>query len=85
NIPITLTKAKAPAGVFSTSTPVSEGLTLDPDAVIHQKVTFAPTARGVATAHYVITADDGRGAQTENLTGRGVAAAPVIAGGWRFV
>ncbi|HEX4492984.1 MAG TPA: choice-of-anchor D domain-containing protein, partial [Acidimicrobiia bacterium] len=46
NIPITLTKAKAPAGVFSTSTPVSEGLTLDPDAVIHQKVTFAPTARG---------------------------------------
>jgi hypothetical protein len=43
------------AGVFSTSTPVSEGLTLDPDAVIHQKVTFAPTARGTATVALRIT------------------------------
>jgi hypothetical protein len=80
NIAITITKAKAPAGAFSTSTPLSEGLTLDPGAVVHQTVTFAPTAAGAATAHYLITADDGQGPQIEKLVGKGVPAT-LAAGG----
>jgi Abnormal spindle-like microcephaly-assoc'd, ASPM-SPD-2-Hydin len=83
NISITLSKAKAPAGVFSTTTPVSEGLTLDPGAVVHQIVTFAPTASGVVTGHYIITADDGRGPQTEKLVGVGEPAAAAKSEVWR--
>ncbi len=71
NIPLTITKAKAPAGVFSTDTPVSEGLTLAPGAVVHQRVTFAPTTPGAAKATYLISSDDGAGAQLETLTGTG--------------
>jgi hypothetical protein len=76
NIPLTITKAKAPAGVFSTDTPVSEGLTLAPGAVVHQRVTFTPTAVGPASADYLISSDDGRGAQQEILTGTGVTTLP---------
>jgi hypothetical protein len=84
NIPLTLTKAKAPAGVFSTSTPVSEGITLAPGAVVHQTVTFAPAALGKATGSYLITADDGQGQQTEHLVGRGTATVPPPPTGWQL-
>ncbi|MDP5226843.1 MULTISPECIES: choice-of-anchor D domain-containing protein [Arthrobacter] len=75
NIPMTITKAKAPLGVFSTTTPVSEGLTIPPGDSVFQSVTFAPTAvgqAGSATSYYLITADDGSGAQEVMLTGYGV-------------
>ncbi|MDP9883485.1 uncharacterized protein with LGFP repeats [Sinomonas atrocyanea] len=75
NIPMTITKAKAPQGVFSTTTPVSEGLSIPPGDSVFQSVTFAPTAvgqAGTADTFYLITADDGSGAQDVMLTGYGV-------------
>jgi hypothetical protein len=72
NIMLTITKAAPPVGVFNTTTPVSEGQQLAPGDVIHQAVSFTPTAAGPASAQYVITADDGQGAISVQLTGTGV-------------
>jgi hypothetical protein len=72
NITLTLTKAAPPVGVFNTSTPVSEGQQLAPGDVIHQSVTFTPTATGAQSAVYSITGDDGQGAVLVQLTGTGV-------------
>ncbi len=78
NVPVTITKAKAPTGAFFSATPLSEGLTLPPDAVIHQQVTFSPTATGAIAATYSITGDDGQGAQIVQLHGTGINALPVV-------
>ncbi|MGY3564794.1 Ig-like domain-containing protein [Sinomonas sp. RB5] len=91
NIPMTITKAKAPQGVFTTTTPVSEGLTIPPGDSVFQSVTFTPTAfgqAGTADTYYLITADDGSGAQEVMLTGSGIDdpvaayAAKIGAGRW---
>jgi hypothetical protein len=74
NIPMTITKAKAPQGVFSTTAPISEGLTVPPGESAFQSVTFTPTALGQAGTQdtfYLITADDGQGALQVMLTGNG--------------
>lgn len=76
NIPLTITKAKAPAGAFSTDTPLPEGLTLAPGAVVHQRVTFAPVATGQAGATYLISSNDGQGGLVERLNGTGSTALP---------
>ncbi|GAA4253231.1 choice-of-anchor D domain-containing protein [Dactylosporangium darangshiense] len=72
NIMLTLTKAAPPVGAFNTTTPVSEGQQLSPGDVIHQTVTFTPTAQGAQSAVYSITGDDGQGAVLVQLTGTGV-------------
>lgn len=72
NIPISITKAKAPGGSFSSANQLPEGLTLAPDDVFHQQVTFTPVATGPVTATYSITADDGNGAQVVTLNATGV-------------
>lgn len=72
NIPVRITKAKAPAGVFTAAVPLPEGLSIGPEDVVHQQVTFTPTATGVASASYEVTADDGQGQQFETLTATGV-------------
>ena len=85
NIPLTITKAKAPAGVFTSPSPLSEGITIGPDDVVHQLVTFTPTGLGTASASYLVTADDGQGEQTVTLTGSGItgSALPAPTGtGW---
>ncbi|MFF8602437.1 choice-of-anchor D domain-containing protein [Streptomyces sp. NPDC015232] len=89
NIPLTITKAKAPAAPFHVTDPVSEGQVLGPEDVIHQAVTFSPTSLGTATAAYQLTADDGQGALSETLTGTGAAGTGVTvsgpdAGGWKL-
>ena len=74
NIPMTITKAKAPQGVFSAAAPISEGLTIPPGESAFQSVTFTPTALGQAGTQdtfYLITADDGQGALKVMLTGNG--------------
>src|SRR5215210_3034447 len=48
NIPVTITKAKAPSAAFTAATPLDEGLTISPEDVVRQQVTFAPTALGQA-------------------------------------
>lgn len=71
NVPVTVTKAKAPAGVFTSSDPLPEGLVIGPEQSVRQTVTFAPTATGPQTASYEVTGDAGQGAQLEQLTGTG--------------
>jgi hypothetical protein len=75
NIPLTITKAKAPLGVFSTATPLAEGLVLPAGQSVYQSVTFTPTVAGQAGTtgtYYLITSDDGQGALEVMLTGNGV-------------
>ncbi|MFJ3904929.1 choice-of-anchor D domain-containing protein [Streptomyces sp. NPDC090025] len=89
NIPLTITKAKAPAAPFQVSNPLSEGQVIGPEDVVHQAVTFAPTALGTVRSAYQLTSDDGHGPQDETLTGTGAAGTGVTipgpdAGGWRL-
>ncbi|MFI0900258.1 choice-of-anchor D domain-containing protein [Streptomyces sp. NPDC020983] len=72
NVPVTITKAKAPAGAFSAADPLPEGLVLGPEQSVRQTVTFAPTAVGDQTASYEVTGDAGQGEMLETLTGSGV-------------
>ncbi len=75
NIPMTITKAKAPLGSFSTTAPISEGLVIPPGESAYQTVTFKPTVAGqagTADTFYLLTADDGQGALKVMLTGNGV-------------
>jgi hypothetical protein len=85
NVPITVTKAKAPSGVFTAASPLSEGITIGPEDTVHQQVTFTPTVLGPVSATYLVSSDDGTGAQLETLTGTGVpgkALAAPTAAGW---
>jgi len=89
NIPLTITKAAPPAAPFQVTNPVSEGQVIGPEDVIHQAVTFSPTAIGKASGTYQLTSDDGRGPQNEALTGTGTAPGQVTvpapgAGGWKL-
>ncbi|MFF5013351.1 choice-of-anchor D domain-containing protein [Streptomyces sp. NPDC001165] len=89
NIPLTITKAKAPAAPFHVSNPISEGQVIGPEDVVHQSVTFSPTSVGAAAGVYELTSDDGRGQQNETLTGTGTAGTGVAlpapgAGGWHL-
>jgi hypothetical protein len=45
NIPMTVTKAKAPQGVFSTTMPISEGFIIPPGESAYQSVTFTRARR----------------------------------------
>lgn len=72
NAPMTVTKAKPPAGAFTAPTPLAEGLVVSPGDTIHQSVTFTPTAVGSAQESYLITADDGTGMRTVLLRGTGI-------------
>ena len=89
NIPLTLTKAAPPAAPFVVSNPVSEGQVIGAGDVVHQAVTFSPTAVGAAGGTYQLTSDDGSGQHNESLIGTGVQATGVTvpapgAGGWRL-
>ncbi|MFF4655960.1 choice-of-anchor D domain-containing protein [Streptomyces sp. NPDC001381] len=89
NIPLTITKAKAPAAPFHVSNPLSEGQVIGPEDVVHQSVTFSPTSVGAVSGTYEITADDGTGAHNEALTGTGTTGSGVTlpapgAGGWQL-
>jgi len=68
-VPLTITKAKAPAGVFSTSDPLAEGQVIAPGDSLQQPVTFTPADAYPATAVYEVTGDDGNAAQTVTLNG----------------
>ncbi|MCX4987412.1 MULTISPECIES: choice-of-anchor D domain-containing protein [unclassified Streptomyces] len=89
NIPLTVTKAAPPAAPFQVTNPLSEGQVIGPEDVIHQAVTFSPTAVGAASGTYQLTSDDGRGPQNESLTGTGTAPGRVTVpapgdGGWKL-
>jgi uncharacterized protein with LGFP repeats len=67
--PLTITKAKAPTGVFGTTTPLAEGQVLQPGDEITQSVTFTPTDAYPAQASYEITGNDGQSDQYVTLLG----------------
>jgi hypothetical protein len=69
DILLTINKAKAPFGAFSTTRPVSEGQTLTPDQSVIQSVSFSPASKGIATAEYEVTGNDGSGQHFEALSG----------------
>jgi hypothetical protein len=86
NVPMTITKAKAPSGVFTSATPLNEGQSVDPDGPLQQPVSFAPTAAGPFTATYEVTANDGSGVHYVTLNGVGTTMVTLpspTAGGWR--
>ncbi|SKB90962.1 LGFP repeat-containing protein [Arthrobacter sp. 49Tsu3.1M3] len=86
NVPMTITKAKAPLGVFSTTTPIAEGLKIPAGESAFQSVTFTPTAfgqAGTSETYYLITADDGQGALKVMLTGKGTDD-PIAAYAWKI-
>jgi hypothetical protein len=76
NVPLTITKAKAPNSDFTSSTPLSEGVVIGPEQVIHQAVTFKPSKPGVQNDSYEITSDTGQGAIYVPLTGTGTGTVP---------
>jgi hypothetical protein len=70
DVTLTLEKAAPPSGEFTTDNPVSEGSQILPDAAIVQTITFRPTKKGISTARYLITGNDGQGHQAEKLVGQ---------------
>jgi hypothetical protein len=71
NVPLTIERAAPPAGAFSTSDPLSEGIDIDPGVVVHQTVTFRPEVAGPVAGVYRLNADDGRGWVNVPLSGTG--------------
>ena len=74
NLLLTLSKAAPPTAPFLVPDPVAEGQQIEPgdDDAIHQSVTFHPTATGTFSGTYLITGNDGQGAQEVAFTGYGV-------------
>ena len=69
NTSLTITKAAPPVGEFNTTTPVAEGQQIVPGDTVQQKITYTPTGAGADESAYLITGDDGQGAQNEPITG----------------
>ena len=67
-----ITRAAPPAGVFSATIPMPEGITLDPDTAVTQSVTFRPSQAGRFTGEYRLNSSSGQGWITVRLTGTGV-------------
>jgi hypothetical protein len=84
NIPVTLNKAKAPVGVFSSSNAVAEGTVLGPDQSVSVPIVFTPSTAGAAADSYEITGNTGQGALYVQLTGAGVTALPAPPTGWQL-
>ena len=73
NIPLTIDRAAAPSGVFSTSHPLPEGITLDPGSSLVQAITFRPTAAGPFSAQYRFSQENGQPETVIGFTGTGTA------------
>ncbi|MFJ9148195.1 choice-of-anchor D domain-containing protein [Streptomyces sp. NPDC102270] len=55
NIPVKVTKAKAPTGDFNSPVQLSEGLVIGPEQTAVQSVTFTPRSAADLTAFYEVT------------------------------
>ena len=76
NVPVTIDKFKPPAGIFSSSTTVSEGFSLGVGNSVDIPVTFSPTDYSAQTAQFEMTTDTGQGAMFIQLSGN----SPVLTG-----
>ncbi|HEY7948124.1 MAG TPA: choice-of-anchor D domain-containing protein [Acidimicrobiales bacterium] len=70
-IPLTISRAAAPSGVFSAPRPLPQGITLDPGTTVTQPVTFRPTTSGPFSGRYTFGAANGHGTITVTLSGVG--------------
>jgi len=71
NIPLTISRAATPAGAFSTTTPLPEGITVGPGAALTQAVTFTPVGTGPFSGQYRFNAENGQGWTSVTFTGVG--------------
>jgi hypothetical protein len=84
NVPVTVTKAKAPDSDFTSASPLPEGQVIGPDQTYVQQVTFTPSTIGTQTAQYEVTSDDGQGARYVQITGTGVRVLPAVPTDWQL-
>jgi len=84
NIPVTVSKAKAPDSDFTAASPLPEGQVIGPDQTYVQYVTFTPTVTGAQSGSYEITSDDGQGARYLPLTGSAVRDLPAVPTDWQL-
>jgi hypothetical protein len=84
NIPVTVTKAKAPTGDFTSPVALSEGLVIGPDQTAVQSVTFTPRSTAAGSAFYEVSGNgvnaDGtpQGAMLVPVTGTGTGLAKTV-------
>ncbi|MFE9425129.1 choice-of-anchor D domain-containing protein [Kitasatospora sp. NPDC006697] len=83
NIPVTLNKAKAPVGTFSSPNAIAEGTVIGPGQSVSVPVVFTPGAAGPASDSYEITGNTGQGDLYVQLNGTGLATLPAPPTGWR--
>jgi outer membrane protein assembly factor BamB len=74
-VPLTITRAIAPIGAFSSQVPMPEGIIIPPETFLHQTITFRPTRAGPASGVYRFNSNSGQGPVTVTLTGTGVGSA----------
>jgi hypothetical protein len=84
NIPVTITKAKAPDSDFTSASPLPEGQAIGPGESYIQAVTFAPTTLGAASAQYEMTSDSGQGAQYLPISATAVTTVPAVPADWQL-
>ncbi|MFC8514242.1 choice-of-anchor D domain-containing protein [Streptomyces sp. NPDC057257] len=81
NIPVTVTKAKAPTGDFNSPVQLSEGLIIGPEQTAVQSVTFTPRSAADLSASYEVTGTgtdengNGQGAMYVQVKGTGTGSA----------
>jgi hypothetical protein len=92
NIPVTVTKAKAPTGDFNSPVQLSEGLIIGPEQTAVQSVTFTPRSAADLSASYEVTGTgtdtngDAQGAMYVPVKGTGTGTATTTStadGQWR--
>ncbi|MGC0313798.1 choice-of-anchor D domain-containing protein [Kitasatospora acidiphila] len=83
NIPVTLNKAKAPVGTFSSPNAIAEGTVIGPDQSIAVPVVFSPSTAGPLADSYEVTGNTGQGDMFVQLTGTGLANLPSPPTGWQ--
>ncbi|RAG85391.1 hypothetical protein DN069_12090 [Streptacidiphilus pinicola] len=83
NIPVTLNKAKAPVGTFSSPNAIAEGQVLGPGQAVQVPVVFSPTTAGALSDSYEITGNTGQGDLYVQLSGTGLATLPQPPTGWQ--
>gem|GEM_PF-610985 len=92
NIPVTVTKAKAPTGDFNSPVQLSEGLVIGPEQTAVQSVTFTPRSAADLSAFYEVTgtgtdaSGNGQGAMYVQIKGTGtgtVTSTSAADGKWR--
>jgi outer membrane protein assembly factor BamB len=71
-VPLTISRAIAPAGAFFAPVPLPEGITIEPRTHLDLKVIFRPTGAGPFSGEYRFNSNAGGGYVVVRFSGRGV-------------